>query len=253
MGKEMKVCFVTEAYQLEYVNQFNRKIKELHDILGDDVHYYVSTNLPNKIDNNYKNLKVFDLYDLQERSLKTKKYENFNNKKTYRKYPWNLRRHIINKGFEDGFDYVIWTDCDVSLKKNITYEKLIKLLIKLEKNTIYTNSVIYTFNQTNPKRMFNNHEKVFKDLNLKFDKNNMVTHDGPTAIYYLDNEHQKRFIEKWDFMVEYGYESKYWGDGNWFIPNLIYVILMSGVKVKNLYEIIFNVNHNTENRITDEK
>ena len=91
MDKEMKVCFVTEAYQSEYVNQFNRKMKELHNILGDDVHYYVSTNLPNKINNNYKNLKVFDLSDLQQRSLKTKKYEHFNNKKVYSKYPWNLR------------------------------------------------------------------------------------------------------------------------------------------------------------------
>ena len=253
MDKEMKVCFVTEAYQSEYVNQFNRKMKELHNILGDDVHYYVSTNLPNKINNNYKNLKVFDLSDLQQRSLKTKKYENFNNKKVYSKYPWTLRSHIINIGFEDGFDYVIWTDCDVLLKKNITYKKLIKLLASLEKNTINTDSAIYKFNEDNPKRMFNNYEKVFKDLDLKFDKNDMVTHDGPTAIYYLDNEHQKKFIEKWDFMVSYGYESKYWRDGNWFIPNLIYVILMSGVKVKFLPKKIFITKHNKENRITNEK
>jgi hypothetical protein len=248
MKQKMKVCFVTEAHQLEYVNQFNCKIKKLHDILGDNFHYYVSTNLPNKIDNSYKNLKIFDLCDLQERSPKTKQYENLNDKHVYHKYPWNLRRHIICKSFEDGFDYVIWTDCDVIFKKNVTYKRLIELLNKLDKNTIYTDSVIWKFNNE-PQKVFNNYEKVFKDLNLKFDKNDMITHDGPTAIYYLDNEHQKKFIEKWDFMVGYGYESRYWGDGNWFIPNLIYAILMSGIKVKALPEKIFIPQHNEKNRI----
>ena len=59
-----KICFVSEANQKNYINQFNNKINSLPGWFN--FSYYVSTDDTQSITNTYPKLKVFDVADLQK-------------------------------------------------------------------------------------------------------------------------------------------------------------------------------------------
>lgn len=246
VNEKIKACIVTDAHQEKYAKKINKKIKSFAPQLDQCLQYYVCTDKPELIDSNIDYLKVFNLTHLQERDPKTKDYENISKTVKYRKYPWNLRRHIINKALEDDFDYVIWNDCDVSLL--VDRSVLFNSLKKCEYNNVYTQSTIWNFKNNRERKAFYNCDKVIKDLSINIPKNQLITHDGPTAVYRLDKNHKKSFIESWDLLTLYGYESKYWNEPNWFIPNLVYVFAMSGVGLLPLNRKLFRVDHDYENR-----
>lgn len=241
MGEKVSICFVTDAHQEKYVNKFNLKVKNFDS----DFFYYVCTDLPHLIQKK-ENLKVFSLSELQNRHPESLNYEKIDDEVSYSNYPWNNRRHIINKAFEDGFDYVIWTDCDVEL--GVDKELLMKELMSYQIDNVYTQSTIWKYSENLEQRMFHNCDLVLKYLNNEINKTELITHDGPTAIYYLSKEKQNLFIKYWDDITLYGYESKYYRKGNWFIPNLSYVFPLSKVGLKSVNKKLFKINHNTDDR-----
>lgn len=246
MDKEIKVCIVSDAHQDKYIHKFNTKISKIKDSLSENFQHYVCTTNKNLIDVNSEYLKIFELEELQKRDPKTIQHEQINTVIGYRDYHWNLRRHIINQGFIDNFDYVIWNDCDVDLA--VDKQILLDELNKYEINNIYTQNTIWTYVKDKEKNMFANCDKVLSDFNSDINKESLTTHDGPTTIYYFDKEHQKKFIELWDQLTLYGYETGYFRKGNWFIPNLNYVIGMSKVGLKPASKKFFSIHHVYEDR-----
>ena len=235
-----KICFVSEANQPNYTTQFNKKIKSLPPWFN--FSYYVSTDDPQSITNTYSKLKVFDITDLQKRTEETKKYEQIQRDSKLFKYPANIRRHIIHKAFEDGFNYVVWNDCDVFLKTN--EDKFLKEIQNFEINTIYTQNSVYSINKSMNQSPFKGCDKVLSKFNICELKERMKIHDGPTAIYYLDKSVQKKYIKTWDEITLYGYQEPYSHQkGAERPPTEVYAVTASGVKLKHLSHIHFSINH----------
>ena len=238
--KNVKICFVTDAHQEKYALKFNSKISQFSPRLSDSMQYYVCSDRTDLIaDFNF--LKKFDLSELQDRHPETKEYEKISDTVKYREYPWNLRRHIIHKALEDDFDYVIWNDCDVSLQA--CDQVLLLELSEYNPNNIYTEQTIWNYGQTPDRIEFSGFRKAVTDLGLVTNESELSTHDGPSAIYVLDKEHRKRFIENWNRVTLYGYENNYYGKPNWFIPNLVYALGLSDIKVLPTKRKLFRVDH----------
>jgi hypothetical protein len=234
------VCFVTEANQENYVNQFNNKIENLPEDF--DFTYYVSSNLPNRITKKYNNLKIFNLEELQDRDMRTKQYEVITDNMPFFHYPNNIRRHIINKAFEDGFEYIVWNDCDVEFitTKNFFLEELKTFKI----NTIYTQHCIYRYGTSTNQRPFEGCDVVLKYFDSENKKPQLKIHDGPTAIYFFDKRTQKKYIEKWDDIVLYGYENPYSHQrSNERAPAEVYAVAFSDIDISHINERCFHARH----------
>lgn len=239
-----KVCFVTAADQQIYVDQFNNRHKDFVERYGDTFFVYVSTNLPHKIDK-LGNIKVFDLKELQKRHPETAICETVseNQTYTYRKYPWNTRRHIINKAFVDGYEYIVWTECDVHFRPSL--EKFYDSLGSMKINTVYTFSTIWRYNDSPNNKVFCDYEKISSKLGIKIDNNFCNTHDGTNAIYYLDKKTQTNFIRDWDRIVEYRCNNN---PKNGWIENMPYILCANNIGVECLGKGIFSIRHeNDEN------
>jgi hypothetical protein len=235
-----KICFVSEANQPNYTTQFNKKIKSLP--FWFDFSYYVSTDDPQSITNTYSKLKIFDIADLQKRTEETKKYEQIQRDSKLFKYPANIRRHIICKAFEDGFNYVVWNDCDVLLKTN--EDKFLKEIQNFEINTIYTQNSVYSINKSSNQHPFAGCDRVLSDFNISDLKNRMKIHDGPTAIYYFDRDVQRKYIEAWDNITLYGYQNPYsYQRGAERPPAEVYAVTISDVDIKSLSRTQFLIKH----------
>lgn len=236
-----KICFVSEANQPNYVEQFNNKINSLPDWF--DFDYYVNTDSPESICSNYEKLKVFNLLDLQKRTPATLKYEELKVGCKLYTYPSNIRRHIINQGFEDGFDYVIWNDCDVSIKTN--RERFLSHIENLTINTIYTQNSIYRYGVSSNQGPFQGCDAPLKHFDIEHKKDQMKIHDGPTAIYYLDPQTQKNYINCWDQVTQYGYEKPYSSHqkGAERPPCETYAVAMNDIDIKSLSVSHFAIKH----------
>jgi hypothetical protein len=235
-----KICFVSEANQPNYVEQFNNKINSLPDWF--DFSYYVSTDNLRSVTNAYSKLKVFDIAELQKRTEQTEQYEQIQRGSKLMKYPSNVRRHIIHKAFEDGFNYVIWNDCDVFLKTD--EDRFIKEMQNLEINTIYTQNSIYRINKSSNQHPFGGCDRVLSDFNISDLKNRMKIHDGPTAIYYFDRDVQRKYIEAWDNITLYGYQKPYSHQrGAERPPAEVYAVTISDVEIKSLSQTQFLIKH----------
>ena len=236
----MKICFVSDANQENYIKQFNDKIESLPEDF--DFHYYVSTNIPDMVTKKYPKLKVFDLSELQNRTKNTLVYEELKNKSNLFHYPANIRRHIINKAFEDGFDYVVWNDCDV--KFNTTVELFIEEIKKYNINTIYTQSSIYRYGNHGNQAPFGGCDQVLEDFNQKDKKEKLKIHDGPTAIYFLDENTKKNYIKVWDEITLYGYEKPYsYQRGAERPPAEVYAVTFNDLNIEYIKRRCFHIKH----------
>lgn len=240
--KKEKICFVGGALQANYVKQFNDKIESLPEDF--DLTYYVYTDLPEDITKSYDKLKVFSLTDLKKRTPATQKYEFVEGSTKLYSYPQNTRRDIINKAIEDGYECIIWNDCDAKLVANQSI--LIDTINTLEINNIHTQGSIYRNapNVQGNKAPFYNCSKVINELELNVSEASLNVHDGPVCLYYFDNNTFKKYIEMWDKVTEYAYKTVYAHKGGHERASVeVYAIAGAGVGVQHLNRQMFKVQH----------
>ncbi len=254
----MKICFATEVTYPNYVNRI--KLSSLKDFLEKKLNefgisYYISTNLPNEFseydDNEY--VKVFDVEDLRKDHIKSQEYELLPEDPTGlypSRYPWNLRRFIIEQAAKDGFNYIIYIDADTQFQPQLSGVEIVDMLkVRYEPNTVKTNSTIFRFSNKTPDDVFNYHENYIKHFNLNFDVDDYDTLDGPCQVFIgKDNTDILKLTENWCHYTNFGYEKEYgFGYGNNKHGNLSFVIPLSGFKLK-WESFPFYPNHKYEDR-----
>ena len=256
----MKICFATEVTYPNYVNRIKKSsLKCFFDKQLDkfDVHYYISTNLPNNF-NEYsenKNIKVFDIDELRFNNDESKTFELFPEDPTGlypSKYPWNSRRFIIEKAAKDGFNYIIYIDADTVFVENLSPQDFFNQLVSnFEPNTVKTNSTIFRYKNRAPEDVFNFHDLYINHFNLNFDEDQYDTIDGPCQVFMgKTNEDILRFTYNWNKFTIFGYKKEFgYGYGNNKHGNLSFVIPISNFTLKwSGYP--FFPNHKVEDRYT---
>jgi hypothetical protein len=240
----MKICFATEVTYPNYVNRIkSTSLKHFLDLGLDKlgIPYYISTNLPNQFkeyDEN-ENVKIFDIDELRINHQYSKEYELYpeDPKGIYpSRYPWNMRRFIIERAALDGYDYVVYIDADNEIPKHLTGDDVVTLLSKnYEENTIQTNSAIFRYVNKSPNDVFEYHEKYINYFNLEFDINDYDTLDGPVQIFIgKTNNDILRFTNNWHKFTEFGYKKEFgFGYGNNKHGNISFVIPISQFKLKH--------------------
>lgn len=254
----MKICFATEVTYPNYVNRL--KMSSLKDFLDKkiyefEVSYYISTNIPNEF-KEYENIdfiKVFDVENLRENHNNSKKFELLpeDPKGLYpSKYPWNLRRFIIEQAANDGFDFIIYIDADTQFQPHLTGEEIAsQLKMKYEPNTVKTNSAIFKYINKQPNDVFNYHDDYIKYFNLEYGVDDYDTLDGPCQVFIGEtNKDILKFINNWHKFTYFGYEKEFgFGYGNNKHGNLSFVIPTSNFKLK-WDSFPFYPNHKPEDR-----
>lgn len=254
----MKICFTTEVTYPNYVNRIKKSSlawfldKKLNE---NGISYYISTNLPNQFDE-YKNvpkIKVFDIENLRVNHQISKQYELFPKDPTGiypSKYPWNMRRFIIEQAARDGFNYIIYIDADNVIQDNFDTTSIIRVLQNnFVPNTIQTNSTIFRFQNKTPHDVFEHHNKYIEHFNLSFEDNDYDTLDGPCQVFMGEtNNNILNFIDNWHHFTNFGYQKEFgFGYGNNKHGVLSFVIPVSGFKlIWNNYP--FHPHHNFEDR-----
>jgi hypothetical protein len=239
----MKICFETE---LKYQNFVNRiKTTSLGSFLSKGldkagVSYYIATNLPDNL-SEYKDndsIKVFDIEDLRKDKPLSIKHELLPEDPTGiypSKYPWNLRRFIIEKAAMDGFDFIIYVDADNTINLNVNLEDILtSFKSNYEPNTVQTNSAVFKYSNGTPHDVFQYHDEYKKLFDFKFDVDDYDTLDGPVQVFIGEtNESILKFTSNWHKFAEFGYEKEFgFGYDNNKHGNLSFVIPLSGFKLK---------------------
>jgi hypothetical protein len=254
----MKICFATEVTYLNYVNRI--KLSSLKGFLDKklyefDISYYISTNLIDEFKEFESNdfVRVFDIEKLREKNDNSKKLESLpeDPRGLYpSRYPWNLRRFIIEKAAIDGFDYVIYVDADNQFQVHLTGEQIYnELKQKYEPNTVKTNSAIFKYSNKTPDDVFNYHDDYIKHFNLNYNVDDYDTLDGPCQVFIGEtNKDILKFVDNWHKFTTFGYEKEFgYGYGNNKHGNLSFVIPTSGFKLK-WESFPFYPNHKIEDR-----
>lgn len=254
----MKICFATDVNYPNYTSRIQKSSlkffldKRLYDY---DISYYISTNIVEDLihlDGN-NNIKVFDINLLRKEkdvSLQFEILPDDPNGIYPSKYPWNIRRFIIEKAAIDGFDYIVYIDADTILKENIeSYEIYNQLVSKFENNCVKTNCSIFEYDENSNAEHFQQHSQYIEYLNKKFDKEELNTLDKPCMIFMSD-EHKNiiELVNNWHKFTEFGYEKNNgFGYGNNIHANLSFVIPTSNFKLK-FDNFPFFANHISEDR-----
>lgn len=239
----MKICFATEVTYPNYVNRIKNSSLQWFLEKGmdkKDISYYISTNLPNEFSEYQNNdkIKVFDIEDLRKNHPISKEYELFpeNPKGIYpSRYPWNMRRFIIEKAAMDGFNYVIYIDADNVAQQNTTADFICDVLYKnFEPNTVQTNSTIFRYEGRKPDDVFEHHDKYINHFGFNFEPQEYDTIDGPCQVFMGEtNEDILRFMTNWHKFTEFGYKREFgFGYGNNKHGVLSFVIPVSNFKLK---------------------
>jgi hypothetical protein len=252
----MKICFATEVTYPNYVNRI--KISSLNsffekglDKLG--LKYYISTNLPNEF-SEYKDndsVLVFDVEELRKDNISSKEQELLpeDPKGLYpSRYPWNLRRFIIEQAAKDGFDYIIYIDADNLIHSHVDGNTFINVLnTNYEPNTVQTSSAVFKYINKVPDDVFCHHDKHIQHFGFNFTTEQYDTLDGPIQIFIgQTNQDVLRLISNWHMLTKFGYESEF-GYKNNKHGNLSFVIPMSGFTLKWKPYPFFQ-NHRPEDR-----
>lgn len=254
----MKICFATEVTYPNYVNRI--KVSSLKDFLDKklydfEISYYISTNIPNEFSEYESNkfIKVFDVEKLRENDINSKELELLPEDPTGlypARYPWNLRRFIIEQAAKDGFDYILYVDADNQFHIHLTGEQIFnELKHKYEPNTVKTNSAIFRYSNKAPDDVFNFHNDYIKHFNLNYNIDDYDTLDGPCQVFIgQTNQDILNFIQNWHKFTIFGYEKEFgYGYGNNKHGNLSFVIPTSGFKLK-WESFPFYPNHKMEDR-----
>lgn len=239
----MNICFATEVTYENYVNRIKKSslswfLETELDRRG--ISYYISTNLPNNFKKYRHNdsIKIFDIEDLRKNHPTSKQYELFpeDPKGLYpSRYPWNMRRFIIEKAAQDGYNYVIYIDADNMINPDLSTDDIINTLVEAyEPNTISTNSAVFKYEGRKPDDVFQYHDKYIKHFNLKFKDEQYDTIDGPVQVFMGDtNEDILRFVSYWHKFTDFGYAQELGvGYGNNKHGNLSFIIPISNFKLK---------------------
>lgn len=235
----MKICFATEANYLNYTNRVKKYNIDRFLRLGlENVPFYISTNLKKEFQEyeSHSSVRVFDVNELRINDIKSQTYELLPEDPTGlypARYPWNLRRFIIRKAAEDGFDAVFFLECDTKVSENIEKDKLLTCLQNLyEPDTVKTSSSRFVYKTRHPgQELFHLHEEYMRELNLNFTDDQLDTLDGTNQLFFGQNPQSLlKFLDNWDFMANFGYE-RLRGYKTGYLSNLSFVIPMSGYRL----------------------
>ena len=148
----MKICFATDVNYPNYTKRIQTSSlkffidKKLYDY---DISYYISTNMVEDLIHldGINNVKIFDNSELRKNNLSSLEFEKLPedpNGIYPSKYPWNIRRFVIEQAANDGFNYIIYIDSDTILKENIESDEIYNQIIsKFENNHVKTNNSIF--------------------------------------------------------------------------------------------------------------
>lgn len=235
----MKICFATEANYLNYTKRVKKYNIERFLRLGlENVPFYISTNLKKEFQEyeSHELIKVFDINELRKDNVKSQTHELLPEDPTGlypARYPWNLRRFIIRKAAEDGFDAVFFLECDTKVSENIDKDKLLNCLYNLyEPDTVKTSSSRFVYKTRHPgQELFHLHEEYMRELNLNFTEDQLDTLDGTNQLFFGKNPQSLlKFLDNWDFMANFGYERSR-GYKTGYLSNLSFIIPMSGYRL----------------------
>lgn len=250
----MRTCFLSEANYSNYakrIKEFNIK-KYLE--LGLDVPFYISTNVIDEFEE-YKNhplIRVFDINELRKNNINSLKNELLPEDPTGlypSRYPWNLRRFILRKAVEDGFNALHFLECDTRIKNHLSKEDIESILPTLySPNTVKTSSARFVYKHRHPSQeLFYYHPNYIEDLGFKFNDDDYDTLDGTNQLYFGEStESLLNFLDNWDFICDYGYEKPY-GYKTGYLSNLSFVIPMSNFKLIHI-DTPFETHHVFEDR-----
>lgn len=237
---EPKICFLSEANYPNYVRRIKEYNLKRYLESGINVPFYISTNMPHLFQEyeNHEFIKVFDINDLRKNDFFSKKNEILpdNPEGLYpSRYPWNLRRFIIRKAAEDGYNALFFLECDTKIKESISSDDLLNVLRNLyEEDCVKTSSDRYKYADRHPNQeLFSQHDSYIRDLNLNFDEKEYDTLDGTNQLFFgKDSNSLLKFVQNWDTICNYGYTVEN-GYNNGYLSNLSFVIPMSGYRLIN--------------------
>jgi hypothetical protein len=235
---EIKLCFLSEANYPNYVKRVKDFNIKRYLELDLDIPFYISTNFKSEFKEyeNHPYIKVFDIEELRKNDEVSKKNEPLPEDPTGiypARYPWNLRRFILRKAAEDGYNALYFLECDTKIKDGMDKNEIIESMISLyEPNTVKTSSARFVYKNRHPNQeLFYYHPKYIEDLNLTFEEDEYDTLDGTNQIFLgKDTESLQKFFDNWDFICNYGYE-KVDGYKTGYLSNLSFVIPMSEFKL----------------------
>jgi hypothetical protein len=250
----MKMCFLSEANYSNYakrVKDFN--IKRYLE-LGLDIPFYISTNVIDEFKEyeNHPLIRVFDVNELRKNNTNSIENEPLPENPTGlypSRYPWNLRRFILRKATEDGYNGLFFLECDTRIKSHLTIDDIQNILPKIyEPNTVKTSSARFVYKNRHPSQeLFYYHKDYIDDLKLTFDESEYDTLDGTNQLFFgQDCESLMKFFDNWDFICDYGYEKTY-GYKTGYLSNLSFVIPMSNFKLIHT-DTPFETHHVYEDR-----
>ena len=256
----MKICFASDVHYPNYTKRIQEATLKCFletELYKYDIHYYISTNRPKDLEhhNNVNNVKVFDINELRKNNKNSLDFEILpkNPIGTYPgKFPYNLRRFIIEKAAQDGFDYIIFVDCDVIFHQNLTGDFISdNLKSKYLPNLVKTNVHIFEYSDDATSEVFSLHKKYFEKFKLNVKDSDLNTLDGPCMVFMGEtNEDILSLVKNWHFITDFGYKKEFgFGYENCFIANLSFVIPISKFKLVR-DDFPFFPNHILEDRYT---
>jgi hypothetical protein len=249
-----KFCLLSEANYPNYANRVQKYSIPRFLELNLNIPFYISTNCIDlfKEYENHPLIKVYDIEQLRSNNAKSKLYEELPEDPTGlypARYPWNLRRFILEQAIKDGYTGLFFIECDTKIHPHITNEEdLLKRMSSLyEANTVKTSSARFIYANRSPAGVFDSHQQYINDFNLNFADDQYDSLDGTNQIFFgKDTESLVNFIDNWHKICDYGYE-KQWGYRSGYLSNLSFVIPMSNFRLIHT-ETPFMTEHSFEDR-----
>ena len=248
----MKICFASDVHYPNYTKRIQESsLKGFleYKLYEYDIHYYISTNRPDDLLhlNNENNIKIFDINELRKNDENSLKYEVLpeNPIGTYpSKFPYNLRRFIIRQAAIDGFDYVIFLDCDVvfNLRPNLTElnftsDDIVKTIqSEFEPGFVKTNVSIFEYREDSTSEVFGFHKNYLEHFQISDENFDFDSLDGPCMSFIGTPKDIINLTKIWDEFTNFGYKKEFgFGYQNGFISNLSFVIPLSNFKLKQCF------------------
>lgn len=249
-----KFCFLSEANYPNYVKRLKNYNLKRYLELNLNIPFYISTNMPSEF-HEYKDndlIRVFDINTLREKNKHSLANETLPTNPTGlypSKYPWNLRRFILRRAAEDGYNGLFFLECDTKISENIGKDSLIEYMNNVfEEQTVKTSASRFVYSDRyDGQELFGYHDAYIDELNLDFNDEQYDTLDGTNQMFFGKNPNSIiKFVDVWDDITKYGYDCEH-GYKNGYLSNLSIVMPISGYTLKN-EESPFITEHHFEDR-----
>lgn len=249
-----KFCLLSEANYPNYAKRIQEYSIPKFLNLNLNIPFYISTNCLNLFDKyiDHPWIRVFDIEQLRSTNLNSQRYELLPEDPSGlypARYPWNLRRFILEKAINDGYLGLIFIECDTKIHPSINNpDQFFDAMNRLyEPNTVKTSSARFVYANRSPACVFDYHREYIQDLNFHFSDDQYDSLDGTNQLFFGENkETLLTFIKNWHFICDYGYE-KPWGYKSGYLSNLSFVIPMSNFRLIHT-ETPFITEHAFEDR-----